>query len=379
MAQVRQMYFSVDKKMALTVLPRRLVIDEDWNEFVDLHPAGWWWHRAEWLNYSKAYDEKSQDESVALVDETDKIVGVCPYLIEGEAVSMGGKPCAGPIIDGDRIDYLEAVMALKEHGWFKPNGRKISWRWSFNTQAVEQFCGALQYAVEMRRSGWWTRVLDLSGDGGPDELWSGIRKSYRPLISKATKQYEIMRSDNFHAYQKCHKRAGVNRPRNFLTYSHQRRWLRDGFGAIVTAHHLWGVNASEYPKTPEAQGGVSDGASPSPSTTNWREAVDDRGRKFLSLGNVQRYMAEDSCVGSVYVINYKGRAYYASGPSLIKNIQHACQWTMIRALKAAFDSGTGTIRSYEIGWLAEPDGKGSIEFFKSGFGGAEEPVIVMSL
>ena len=49
----------------LVAYPReRFATSAVWDTFVDKHPAGAWWHRQAWLDYSLAYDRKAVELEV---------------------------------------------------------------------------------------------------------------------------------------------------------------------------------------------------------------------------------------------------------------------------------------------------------------------------
>jgi len=322
-------------------IPRRLVTAE-WNEFVDAHPSGWWWHRNEWLDYSMSYGNMdgvvSTDLSVALYD--GKIIhGIFPFIGEkceaGRRAAMGGTPCAGPLLaksyDGDA---QHAVEVINSHTSIMRRPR--AWRWSYRNDHVEELVDVLQ-RWDMARAGWQTKVVNV--DRPESERWTDLRKSYRSIIKKANATYDIDWSDDFTAYKRTHQHATDNCRISSLTYWKQRKWMESGFAKIVTAKERGVGNAGES-VTPAPLQRVTGGASPPSSTT----------------------------VAAAYVIQYKDRAYYASGPSVRDNVQAACLWEAMQVVR---------VPQFEVGWVAEPDGSPSIEFFKSGFGGEVEPVLVL--
>ena len=81
---------------------------------------------------------------------------------------------------------------------------------------------------------------------------------------------------------------------------------------------------------------------------------------------------EGLCVASVVAFVYRRRAYYASGPSIRRGVQHAVLWAMSKHLA---DEG---VEAFEIGWTGQPGGSENIEFFKRGFGSSRESVVVLS-
>jgi|TARA_R110002020_G_scaffold166144_9_gene354002 hypothetical protein len=326
-------------------ITRKLVRDE-WNEFVDKHPAGWWWHRNEWLDYSLAYgDCITNDRSWALYDNNE-VHAIFPCIEEKKSrdavgrAAMGGTPCAGPLLGEHFTDNAdEALMLLSVES--KMLSRPLAWRWSYNNDHVEELVDALIRRISSNgfnafRTGWWTSVVDV--DRPEKERWKNIRKSYKSVINKANKTYDIEWSDDFNSYQKLHRDATNNCRGNFLTYIHQKRWMDAGFGKIVTAKERGVGNAGES-VTPAPLQRVTAGASPASST-----------------------------IASAYVIQYKDRAYYASGPSIRENVQAACLWEAMQVVR---------VPQFEVGWMAEPDGSANVEFFKKGFGGRMEPVLVV--
>ena len=337
-----------DRMAQMTLVPRRNIPDSLWNNFVDHHSHGWFWHRTEWLDYSKVYRPDAVDLSVALVDDWGEVVGVCPCIKESDRVAMGGVPCAGPLVSSG-VDLKDAAslilgkfVAFTHHS--EPHGH-LAWRWTFRNhrgREVERWLISLE-DKGLIRTGWWTQAIDLKKS--PSVLWRNIRKSYRPLISRALRDYQVWRTDDFQSYKEVHQKA-TNYERQPETYTFQREWVEKGFGAIITAHKR-GAKSGGATVTPEFRSSFSGGASPPPSTIPH----------------------PNQCVAASYAIIYKNRAYYASGPSLERNVQHALQWETMRSVN---------VSDYEIGWIGEPNGKGSIEFFKSGFGGVLEPVTVLS-
>jgi hypothetical protein len=301
-----------------------------WDDYVHRHPSGWFWHRSEWLDYCLAYSPSAKDGSVAVVDGCDQIVGVCPAIVDGQhlqRVTMGGTPCAGPIATTGRL--TEVALALVNAGLCE--GR-VAWRWSFGVEALSEWLDVLARHGGLSRTGWWTKVQR-------EPMWSHLRKSYRSIIRLALRSYTIESSTDFGLYRECHQTA-TDHCRPVETYAHQERWMREGYATIVAATR--GVDGRKETASPvSCVGTIADGSSPSPSTI---------------------------CVAASYVITYKDRSYWASGPSLERSVQHACQWVSMTQ---------STAREYEIGWIGDPDGKASIEFFKAGFGGQLEPVIVL--
>jgi hypothetical protein len=162
-----------------------------------------------------------------------------------------------------------------------------------------------------------TQVLDLSPS--LEELWRGVRKSYQSLINRGLRSYDVEINDDIEAYVLLHAQANGGSPRSSETYACQGRWLTTRNGLLIMADRL---DHTEY-------------------------------------------------VAAVYWIIYQGGAYYASGPSLEKNIQHAVIWKSLELLKAM------GVRLIELGQIdGETDKEKSIGHFKAGFGGQSAPYTV---
>ncbi len=163
-------------------------------------------------------------------------------------------------------------------------------------------------------TGFHSRMIDVSEP--PAKLWTRVRKSYQSLANQGAKDSRLTMVVGTEmslglAYQDAHLSAGGSRPQ--ATYASQISWLSKGMGFVAAA---W---------------------------TN--QAV----------------------VGAIYVILYKGWAYYASGPSTQRNVQHALQWRVVQELCRR------PTAIYEIGWQHHAqDKKGqNIEFYKRGWGGRD--------
>lgn len=168
-----------------------------------------------------------------------------------------------------------------------------------------------------------TYVVDLGGDEA--DIWRRVRKSYRGLIRQAERACDIQVTDNpamiAHA-QRIHLAAVGFATRSDLTWRYMGEWLEDGIGVLAVAKRH--------------------------SDADWS--------------------------GFGYAIRWKGWAYWASGRTLVPDLQHAIQWAMIRALRA-----DGVTRRYELGWAARPEDDAKtkgISLFKAGFGGESWPVLV---
>lgn len=163
-----------------------------------------------------------------------------------------------------------------------------------------------------------TQVIDLSYP--LPTLWQGVRKSYHSIIHRANEQWEVEAEQTHPSmllYQSLHAKANGRQPRVDATYECQEKWLRGGHGLLVSAH-------------------------------DW-----------------------DNCAmwaACSYWIVYKGCAYYASGPAIERNVQHAVIWKSLELLKAR------GIQFVEMGQIdGETEKEINIGKFKAGFGGRPVP------
>lgn len=162
-----------------------------------------------------------------------------------------------------------------------------------------------------------TQVIDLN-----TYKWSDIRKSYHSLIRRAQEKYIIKENDSIIPFYDCHVAAFGN-VRNIETYAIQKQ-LRD-------TGYIMSVSAAE----PE--------------------------------GNLRM-----KHIGVVLWIIYRGSAYYASSPSLVKNVQHAIIWHSLTLLR---------VRGVELVDMGQVDGETEkekgIATFKMGFGGVTKQFSVV--
>jgi hypothetical protein len=341
-----------------------------WNYFVKSHPAGSWWHTEEWLDYCLDYDANAVDLSFALVNDSKPerliVLAICPAIKTNNTIRMGHDACAGPLaFENTHVDLLCNEISKRL------SGCDVEWRWNrypFDYRnMIVRFSECIE---EPRHLSWNTAMVSLNAplNGLTSEAyerfnygavvssagrrWRNIRKSYRSLIRRTEEQYSFLASrpntssphwSLWNHYVACHK-ACATKPRSDASYRHQLSWIKKGFGDILIAFPKGGLDhsAGELPGrvTSSLPRTSTDGSSPSPSTTT----------------------------AAAYVINYKGHHYYASGPSLEKNVQHALQWRVIQYLAHRGLDGLDYGQSYELGWVDKVQND-PIGFFKSGFGG----------
>lgn len=286
----------------------------DWNRFVDDHPAGWWWHRDEWLDYCLAYDSKARDRSFAILKtgtqalhgrQSREVLAICPAIERDGMIRMGDDPCAGPLSLPDRQVQNEMMKAIA----MRLAGLDCAWRWNRVPKADGELLTALLSQCEWSHSAWNTAVVSSDNP----HRWQSIRKSYRSIIHKAQRDCDLEWGTTYWPYYEACHRQTATRPRSDATYRHQEQWVKDGFAQVFVA----------FPK--------------------------DR--------------TPDCPLAASLVIEYKGHGYYASGPSMQKNLQHALQWLAMESLtKRGLDT-------YELGWIDRHGEDDSIGFFKQGFGG----------
>jgi len=166
----------------------------------------------------------------------------------------------------------------------------------------------------------YSSVLDLTQP--LEAIWTGIRKSYHQLIHRANEEFRIVECchADMAAFQSLHTRANDGfQPRNDLTYGHQANWIMNGSGMLV-----------------------------------------------MGTG-----VLDDEIVAAAYWKLYQGCAYFGSGPSIERGVQHAVIWHSLELLKAR------GIAKVEIGQVdGDTPKEKSIGFFKSGWSNTTVPFIM---
>lgn len=347
-----------------------------WNAFVDRHPSGTFWHREEWLDYCLEYEPGVTDLSFALVDERKRerprVVAICPAIEKGKRIRMGHDPCIGPLVEISGWDHskdsaehnIGALHKLGSEVSKRLSGYQVEWRWNrFPFDYRNTILRFGQFVSDPNYISWRSAVVPVrlpldglteqsyrafnAGSAHTSEAmrWSQVRKSYKSLIRQAEEKYVFLQGKEtsssrewslWNHYVTVHKECATI-PRSDKTYDHQMKWLKNGQAIILAVFPKGGIDKklSEYPGrvTSSLQAHRStDGAGPSTSTT----------------------------LACAYVIRYKDYFYYASGPSLEKNIQHALQWRIIQYV--ASQNG----KAYELGWI-DKEPNDPIGFFKRGF------------
>lgn len=276
-----------------------------WDAYVERHPRGWFWHTAGWREYQREYFRgEAEDLSFVVLDVDGRVVAAVPlFFLRGEFA--WGRALPEPLYSSAAVrSWVEDHVASLA----RARGAR---RWFYERQAAPG-----------QESAFRRRVVDLD-----DLSWSSVRSSYRSLIHRAEREYEIRNASGededavtlFAAYQALHRRMNPAQ-RSDATYGLQGRWFREGKGAVVVAR----------------QGGITWGAS--------------------------------------YWFAYKDEAYYGSAAYAVRDVSHATTWRMLLALRAA-----GVKRAC-LGYLGEAatDKERSIEFYKTGFSGRDEPFLRVS-
>lgn len=147
--------------------------------------------------------------------------------------------------------------------------------------------------------------------------WSDVRKSYHSLIHRGQERLLIKEESNITPYRLIHQSAfGVVRePRTFIV---QQGWVNNGYAMVVTAED-----------------------------------------------------SEIFAAAALWII-YKECAYYASGPSIIRDAQHAVIWKSLQLLK---ERG---ITLVDLGQIdGDTEKEKNIGKFKAGFGGEAKPFTIV--
>lgn len=304
----------------MTVDRYTLEMRSAWDAFCQQSPRAWFWHSRAWVDYCRAYDVTAVDDSY-VIRRAGRIVAVAPFLIgrlRGE-IKLGGV-CGGasPVFPAAEDESAMAVaVATLAHVARLAGCDRVTLRSS--PLAAEPLRG-VPATTAWDDASWATRVVTLQGD-----LWASVRKSYRSLIHAAER--------------KCLFLVWWNNPL--------------GVSTISTCQDVHRQAAHRLTRSPET----------------WRLMGD-----WIAKGNALAVVAYDdagTAVAFAYWIVDRGRAYYASGASLVDDVLHAVIWRSLIEL-----SRVGCVRA-ELGWQAHAvDVKGQgIEFFKRGFGGTDVPIV----
>jgi len=159
-----------------------------------------------------------------------------------------------------------------------------------------------------------SRVIDLQS-----LTWGNLRKSYHSIINSANDRCRIGVTSDIEKFKKVHIAANGMQSRPDETYEIQGEWIKSANGLLVGAH-----------------------------SEEW--------------------------LAFAYWIIYQGSAYYASGPSIEKNIQHAVIW---RSLLMMRDLGVRYVDMGQIEGGEMTKKERDIALFKRGFGGENKLFVVV--
>lgn len=154
-----------------------------------------------------------------------------------------------------------------------------------------------------------SQVIDLR-----THKWSDVRKSYHSLIHRGLENLIIAESSVITPYRLVHHMA-FGSVRSLETFVIQQKWVQKRYAMVVTAEN-----------------------------------------------------SKENLVAAALWIIYQGCAYYASGPSVERNAQHAVIWKSLQLLK------TRGVTLVELGQIdGETEKEKNIGKFKQGFGGIALP------
>ena len=292
----------------------------EWNDYVHQHPAGWLWHRWEWLDYCLAY-AGGTDHSFGLMSQDGKCVGLVPLVQEGDQFLMQRNPTVNKILS-DGMQPFTGYIAKRIQTVASIAGVRHAERMHWLTappinHATERVDAQTLNALNMEDRSFRRRVVDLR------ELnLSQVRKSYRQFINKGNKKYVL----NSHLNEKEACALFLDLHKNF--YGHPR-----------------------HERTYEIQ-----------------QELCQRGiaRVFLAMNDM------GLCEGGCLWYCYKDMAYYASGVYPQDNVAQYLVWESMQML-----AREGEAHHYaDLGYQgrATTEKEKNIEFFKRGFGGTDWPV-----
>lgn len=297
-----------------TKVAERAALDRGyWNLCVDADPNGWWFHRAEWLDYALAYTPGSIDHSHALLEkiseERSRATAIVPLVFgpDNKTPVYGGQVHPAPLTNDDDFTVVHDAPVVLRPGQDAPS--------------------YLPDDVEFNEH--HTNVVDLL-DGDEAAHWARVRKSYHSLIRRAEREYDMT----------VHSQANVS-----WALTEQARLLHMAAAGRETRPMKTWVYMDEWMKT---------------------------GHGVLALA---RSKATGQLRGFAYAIRYKEWSYWASGATLDKNLQHGLQWTMMNALRC--DERTRYYEVGHDADEQDGEKAQGIAFFKSGFGGTRWPVMEM--
>lgn len=226
---------------------------QDWNNFCLKSDDAWFWHTADWLNYTMHYrpDLKTQNFSF-LVYKQDQIEAIVPLALEFypdknvKEFSFGGWATPAPALKNfisseerniiyesifNKIDELarqeKASLSRFVYSPLSDNflNKKIPPDIFFDF-------GYIDIPVS-------SQIIDLSKT--QDELWKNLRRNHRRNILKSSRlKIDFFTSQNitdgvFQNYQEMHCKAAGRKTRPDITFQLMRDWLQKDLAFLAVA------------------------------------------------------------------------------------------------------------------------------------------------
>lgn len=317
---------------------------EDWDAFCLASPDAWFWHTAQWMNYTRMYTaEKFVRNASFWIMEGKTRLGICPAILENRggrmALAYSGEPFPAPAAEpslsaNKRRKVMDTGIAGLQTLAEKEGVDSFTLRIPAMAETILQ--ANLPLANPLLRHGgldmpFQTQLLDLRKE--PSELWSDVRHGFQSDIRRAQKTLtaktydaETITEDVFKAYMSLHAKDAGRVTRSSDTFATMRRWITEGKAILIE---------------------IADTGTP---------------------------------VAFTIILTYKKGAFYASSckdpdkarlPSM-----HLAQWHAIETLRARgthyYDMGQ---QAFGPQWFFHPTRKDTnISLFKRGLGGTTAPL-----
>jgi len=314
-----------------------------WNAACSDMDDAWFWHTAEWLEYTLEYRPELRPQSYSfMVTSEGRVMAICPLILETRTTpegsvrefSFGGGPGPGPALANGlserlRKEVLKVVCDEVDAQAHRTAVARVSFRASPPAPAF--WHDGLSQPDPLLRFGFLdiplaTRVIDLSQS--EDKLLNQMRKGHRYDVKRSQQllQAAVYDATNimpavFDQYRLLHHRVAGRVTRPQMTFEMMRDWIGSSMAILVVVRR--------------------DGAT----------------------------------VGCALMSVYKDGAYYSSGcedPDCSNlPVGHALQWAAMRWMKehgiAHYEIG---IQLYGMRPHSMPSEKElNISLFKRGFGG----------
>lgn len=173
--------------------------------------------------YDLEYLEANFDSSViCLIKVRDEVCALKFY--EGKDNTIFSQVYFGNAFDlntGKRI--IKSIMSIYKTGEFKMNSLRIP----YSNNLINLYTIQLSYFDKIKPS--IEMYVDLSKS--KEELWKNIRKSYKSLINKGEREFEIRSEFNNEIWDKCklfHLRISGKKTRSDQTWEIQKNLIQKG-------------------------------------------------------------------------------------------------------------------------------------------------------